>query len=473
MSRERWIGAQPARWFSLAVIVAVFSRAIWIFTRPPQEVVAYFPDDLFYYLGAVRSLWNEGTWGSTGFHPAWGMILAAVQAGPGLAAWFSLMLSFWALVMFWMKPPGDEGGHLALAVMVSAPAFCLNAVSGMEFGLALFLGGLLWLALLDRGKHLKRFIPAIVFFGFLARPEFGIMAVALTLAVRRPSWNYPGSVRLSIRRAYAEVSHVLAAAGAAFVFEMIWNTVISGDIISTSARMKVFWSEVYDWEWLTRRDLYLTLKHLTGIDTFPAAPYILGAILAMALWKNWPLAVGAFSLLWVLCRLEWVQLWHVSAIFPLFLVLLAALLDPFEVAGTMRRALVGVAVVLVVVNLVGTFRASPPYPQNLLQLKAAQTIHEKEVVGAWNSGVLSWYAAGKVVNLDGLVNDPVQRYILEDRLDQYLERQGIKKLVDYDSTLLSQLYRVRGGYSGGLPATPGAVVGGTREFGALRFWSLP
>ncbi len=56
-------------------------------------------------------------------------------------------------------------------------------------------------------------------------------------------------------------------------------------------------------------------------------------------------------------------------------------------------------------------------------------------VGAFNSGIISYFGQVKVVNLDGVVNNAAFRALSNRMLAQYIKDQGITHLADYQFTL--------------------------------------
>ncbi|MEM7201422.1 MAG: hypothetical protein AAF628_14220 [Planctomycetota bacterium] len=51
-------------------------------------------------------------------------------------------------------------------------------------------------------------------------------------------------------------------------------------------------------------------------------------------------------------------------------------------------------------------------------------------IGAFNAGILAWRYPGRVVNLDGVVNRPAFEALRAGRLDDYLDQEGVRFLVD-------------------------------------------
>ena len=63
----------------------------------------------------------------------------------------------------------------------------------------------------------------------------------------------------------------------------------------------------------------------------------------------------------------------------------------------------------------------------------SENIPEDAIVGSWNAGVLGYYAKQRVVNLDGLINNyDFLPYIEQNRVSDYIRREGISYLSDMD-----------------------------------------
>lgn len=61
-------------------------------------------------------------------------------------------------------------------------------------------------------------------------------------------------------------------------------------------------------------------------------------------------------------------------------------------------------------------------------------VHEDELIGAWNAGVLGYYSDHRVVNLDGLINGfDYLPYFREGRIEDYVKDTGITYLADMES----------------------------------------
>jgi hypothetical protein len=69
-----------------------------------------------------------------------------------------------------------------------------------------------------------------------------------------------------------------------------------------------------------------------------------------------------------------------------------------------------------------------------------------ELTGAWNAGVLSYFAGGRIVNLDGLVNDQVLDFARRNDLLAYVARENIQRIADFGVMIDDRMARKLGGY---------------------------
>jgi hypothetical protein len=90
-----------------------------------------------------------------------------------------------------------------------------------------------------------------------------------------------------------------------------------------------------------------------------------------------------------------------------------------------------------------------PWPHQKYMLQAGLYLNENPLdgkVGSWNAGIIGYYEGGHVVNLDGLVNNDIYPYVVNNNLPAYLSSRGIYYLMDFEEMLTIYGYRVQGGY---------------------------
>jgi hypothetical protein len=92
----------------------------------------------------------------------------------------------------------------------------------------------------------------------------------------------------------------------------------------------------------------------------------------------------------------------------------------------------------------------PQYPWQIEMLSAGKYIRANQslgLVGSWNSGIIGYISGGNVVNLDGLVNDEIYKFIIKDNTVDYIKRRNINAIIDYSSTIDDMNNQILGGYS--------------------------
>ena len=88
------------------------------------------------------------------------------------------------------------------------------------------------------------------------------------------------------------------------------------------------------------------------------------------------------------------------------------------------------------------------WPHQVGFMTAGLIIKEKpghEIYGAWNAGVIGYFAEDSVVNIDGLVNDEALPYIKSNSLFDYIKLRKIHYIIDYEAMLSDDMAK-RGGY---------------------------
>jgi hypothetical protein len=130
------------------------------------------------------------------------------------------------------------------------------------------------------------------------------------------------------------------------------------------------------------------------------------------------------------------QPWYtVNFIIPMVLVLGAA--SCLVGSDRMLRAHVFATVALLAtVNIVKTYQ--PVWNFQRYMLEMAEYLQDRRFVGrmgGWNGGIVGYFTDGKVINLDGLMNDQIYPYALAGTVEQYIDQSKIKYLVDFPNQI--------------------------------------
>jgi len=96
-----------------------------------------------------------------------------------------------------------------------------------------------------------------------------------------------------------------------------------------------------------------------------------------------------------------------------------------------------------------SYRPQFPWQRTLWNAGIYVRAHpELRPVGAWNTGIIAYFAGGRVTNLDGLVNDSILPYAKSGTLLAYVQKRRLKAIVDY-STWFAPFIARNGGYASG------------------------
>lgn len=434
------------KYLSLAAIIYLAIMTLIVIVQPIEDLVTYMPDDAFYYLTHARAFAETGSWPSSGVHPLWAILLISVHT-PAFAVGLCALMTLLVCVWLW-RECGTSEHHLALALIVATPGFFMNTVGGMETGV-LFLMMALCLWAYRHGYHILTIIYGALL--VLARLEAVVLIGIL--------YFHTESRTMRRRLMYG------ATAGLALAF--LWNLSISGELFSTSARMKAYWATLYDPYSLFRRGMGQAVNWLTGISA-PALGIFVVALLVGMFKGKWLIA-GMATIVFVWARLEWVQSWHVAVAVPIIYV---AIVIGLESLDKWRRPVFALVITLIGVNAYQVSLGAP-YPAQVLHYVAGQRVRSSQLqVGSWNSGIIGWVNPGKVTNLDGLVNDEIHPWIHSGATVDYMKKRDIRYVADWDSTIISTTNRVRYGFPEGLNVKPISIMGRSAEFGEYKIWEI-
>lgn len=485
---------------SLLTIVNLIVFGYRIISAPPELRVQFTPDDTYYYLQLAKNFATLGYWTfdsgvsvASGFHPLLAYLLAGIYAifRPSMeqfvttAIFISSIPSLLPVIAVWVKSLLSRDIHflIALSLFAGAQSFVLNSVTGVEWGLAISLAALYCFVFASAGPRANAVwkLFAIGLFLSLARSDAGLLPFSIFAAALffRVGGNAPdGSLLRASLAGFAG-----ACLGVGLVF--LNNYVFTGELIQSSARMKLYWSTFQDQ--LLARSIIVAAQS-AGVDVylFPFSGLCLSlgaavAALALPLWvygvarsararlaaaslptvfdqrKILHVASYATVLAYVAlyARGGGLQNWYTANfVVPMFL-LMEAGIEFLRSRVSLRKDIVEVTLSLIVlmtifINMRSVYplSSSAPWPHQQAMLAAGKYLHNTTLdgrIGSWNAGIIGYYQGGEIVNLDGLVNESIYPYVVRNNLPVYLREKDIRYLVDFQ-TMLSPVYRRRGGY---------------------------
>jgi hypothetical protein len=487
-----WIAA------SLLALLSVVVFDARILFSPETLQVQYTPDDAYYYLGLARNFSQTGQWSfdsgistTTGFHPLLAYLLAVVygvwhptgaqfvHAGLLLCSLTTLAAASAAWIIGARR--GKPEFLMVLTLILGSKFFLFDSVSIMEWSLVV-LAAFLYAVVFFRafGRARKRDIFLLFCLGFLgsvSRTDFGLWPFFLFLAgclsFRR------GKDRGALPAAFSG----LLGASAGLLAGFLQNLASGGQLLQSSARMKSYWLHFMGSGYAGAANLFFKVFGLDPTD--PPVLQILFCLLVAGLgltifwsayranrvWRDpaenpsrraWTMMLaGAMTILGYLVfyAQSWgVQSWYTAnLIVPVFCLLwVPAENAGYAIRGSRKPVLVGLIsaslcffVALQAAQVQSISAASSPWPHQQFMLEAgkylaAQPLDER--IGAWNAGIIGYFQGGNVINIDGLVNDEIYGFAVDNRLPDYLARQNIRYIIDFDNMLLDRRIRMRGGF---------------------------
>jgi len=452
----------------LAAGVAVMLAWAWL---PVRTLIEWIPDDSFYYFqpaslmarGYIPSF--DGVHAGNGFHPLWMLLLVPVCAlkplGADLPVHLGLSLAgvmyvFTGYLIYRiLRQMGVSGLFSAYggATFALWPSAVTTAVDGEVTPVNVLVLALLFLVytrILLAAKARRRDFVAwglVAGLAVLARNDNTIVLglMGLFYLLLRRGENKAASLALAAVAAVAAVLPWLA-----------WNYSVAGEVWPTSTwavpmlehaqpryagldlggYLATAWSKVVGY--LTMLFFYSPLKAgvlvLYGVVAFAA---IRGRRLAVA---TLGIFLAALVALYVInAGVRWyVRTWHLGMAFlvnQLFLWYgLYAVFGKMKWARAFAHAAAALAVGFFVVDGVYTSRhVYFPWQSEMLNGGRWAAAHPHYRIGAFNCGLLAYYGAGNVVDLDGNMNVEGYRALRARRLYDYCRAEGVDYLVDYES----------------------------------------
>jgi len=485
---------------TLATIVALFAVLLWaysgytVLTSSPEQRVQFVPDDAYYYLTLARNFVHQNQWSfdsgvslTTGFHPAHAYALATVysltHASEEEFVSYNIVLSMIVLLpaillaVSFAIYTGRIQLSLWLLLFVLSRNFSLNTVSGTEWSWVVTFSAFYCLAfwLLSRAHTQGALIMLLStgFLGSLARTDFGLLPAALALAsviAFRTSTD-----RSRMRAAFAGLTASFLGVFVCFCH----NYLATGHYLQSSARMKSLWLATYGPSVRPIMEKILTLfgerspltlflviilvlnTVICGFRRFRARFFSESTVnesatnsdatsIGAALWYGSLFTIIGYIVFYSL-NPAGIQHWYTAClVVPVFLLVNLPFLNG---ASTDRIRVATLLVLLVLVARQGTaartFLTNPEWPHQVSMFRAGHYLNHRCFdgrVGSWNAGIIGYYEGGRVINLDGLVNNDIYPFAKNNQLEEYLDKVRIRYVVDFVNMFSSDKRRRRGGY---------------------------
>jgi hypothetical protein len=450
-------------WLGLGALTLAWLFQARVILAPAAAQVATVPDDGYYYLTLARDFWRLGYWSfdhgatvTSGYHPLWAWLLAGLYAlaQPGPDGFVRLALAA-GVAATWLAaalllPPGRWRWPALLAGLVVwlSPNALLQSVSAMEWPWAVLAAALYGRRALQGRAGLAAglglFLAGVL--GSLARSDFGLFPGMWLLAVA------VARARGRATQPWAPLAWGVAGALAGIALMLALNHAFTGQALQASALIKQLWAARGGR--LPLKGFKVMFALFPGGLTHPGKALVALA-LAWMLWQAWrtrrallwrwqastrplsPAAAGlraaaltlaGYLLLYALSAD--VQPWYSAGMVVPATLLAGAL---FSLLKRRRRALLAITALLLAFNTLGLLLTPEgrPYPSQTEMLSLGRTLKPApgQHWGAWDCGIIGYYADCGLVNLDGLANNDLYPLVKRSHAALYPRQRGLDHLL--------------------------------------------
>lgn len=454
----------PERLRRQLLTISVIGGAVrlLVLLLPKSFLAAYrLPDDAMYYftiarnLAAGRGISFDGVDPTNGFHPLWLFVITPIYwLTHGLWDSVYVILTLQSLLdsaiifacgytaykLLDLDEPQRHFAALAASMLYAFnPISIIRGINGLETTLAslLLVVWLLYYTEHWRSKQTSYFgLAALSALVFLARTDlvFLLVPALFVLLVRE------------IKQGRSVTEFLIPAAVALAIVSpwLIWSYVNFGSIVQTSGEaVAIFAQKKFDLEFANGGRPTYTLKELvrSWLKPFFYSTYGIGAIalallVARGVKHAWlrlylPLLLGLAALYaYHIISRGFIRDWYVIQFIALFATLAAS---SFAFFAQSRRLFLWVTLTLFFCGWIWEIRQ--PRLESQAVLTQLDPVAEPLIRGAFNSGYFGYLGNGRVINLDGVVNNDILHYLRIGDVRRYIDSIGIDEIKDYRGTL--------------------------------------
>jgi hypothetical protein len=468
----------------LGLFFMMAARVLLFYNAPDAVLIGLVPDDAFYYLQLAKNRAELGTWTfdgtttTTGFHLLYGYFLAVIYHLFESIDWRTLylivgMIASLSIAAACYFSSAAAAGIFGRQSMLIATAPYLGAVSihqsssMMESWILMLLS-----SLTIYGTTIQKSVsyPAGLLLiglgalGSLSRTDYGLLPFVLLLATTMASRFLKTDWQ---KRCFL----VFLGSVIGILIATAHNYWVSGHFIQMSAQIKLYWSATVGHSIVPPFRLFLeTALPFSGLS-HPVRRTVLEVVLvitviffarcygisrskteirtripAITVMLGCVLAVTGYIVLYR-HNSQGLQPWYAANLVAPVAILLAG-------AGSilLSKYLVPSSVIILAAyaysGLIGAFTLCCAHQAGMLNagLHLKTQSDPQFRYGSWNAGIIGFFSEIRLINLDGVVNDEIYDYMKNNKLFDYLLKNNIRYLVDYDEMIRNQKYRSRGGY---------------------------
>jgi hypothetical protein len=455
---------------------------MWVSALPIEKLIAFVPDDAFYYLqiskNSAKNLgWTfDGVEPTSGFHLLHALLLDFIfRVFPeisfhsiflivGNLGSLLLLAAFTLTVISISNSFGNKYAWVAFIVFTPLTVI-FQSTAMMESSLVVFFASVVLylivtenLSVVDPHASRSFFLWMSLLAGFLgslARSDFGLLPGSLLI----------GFFLFKFFGLNLKIRHLLAIfIGSCFglLVLFIHNFNISGSIFQNSAKMKSHWNGLFGNNFRAPLNMFLDLilpfwSEITFVPKLIMMLFLVSSVIAMFIKAksgnvSLSLSLGILFpvtgyVIFYSFNSQSFQIWYVAIFTSIAAFLLAGLLNTFRLP---TWTLISLVVILVPLNLKQSYDARAPYALQEDLYEAAKFVKNsplENLYGSWNAGILGFFSDNRVVNIDGLANDQILEYVKNGDLFGYLTQRKITHLIDFKAMYVSSNLQKRGGFT--------------------------
>lgn len=507
------------RWLLLGVVIVAGLIRLWISTQPIDVLLEKnLPDDSYYYFVIARntvranSVSMDGVNVTNGFHPLWLFVLMplfgrAAALSDSLVTQTLILSSILDMVTIWIVGQlaailtrRESLGVLGAGLYAFNPIVILQVTNGLETALAM----------------LTISVFLLLLWAWLSKP---------------PGWTLTVFLGISGALMFLARSDSIFLLGLSYIAALIywrcekkrWLAVIVAGITSSVIVLPWFlWSYFSVGSWMQESGVAVPYAIRVRVAINEGSGIIIGlkeAIRRLAFATNWlrgdytglPFFLGI--LLWFIVIIGLVRRWRIASsvlektiLLPLLgsallLVLVHAgirwyprpwyfipsslafslgysLIIKSSLSQEIRRIFLSILCFGLYFALTGyVFWQFGYYPWQREMLQASRWLGDNlpsdSRVASFNSGIYAYYNDFPVINLDGVVNPQAFKAVQDRNIIEYLQREHIGYLVDYDNAIKNEYAPFMGeGYPEKLVEIEVINEEPTSELGSIRVYRV-
>ena len=445
-------------------------------------LISVIPEDAFYEFQIARHFLATAQWSfDRGFSTTTGFHLLNTYL---MSMFPQLMTHPWLAIKFWMgvgvalsivavfvicRFAARTFGEFSLVfafLILSSAVFTGQSAGLMEFPYLMAVAAL-YVAAVFRTCGESRFGALVGIFvlgviGSLARSDFGGLPLATFVACGISYWLN--------RRADYLIQSLCGLVGATvgLIAVFLHNCFFSGHFLQGSAKVKALWGKRLGYSLklplIKLAQTVAVTKHSTVLaGVLLAMAMVVVAAVAIRRWRA-PKREGAVAWTYENKLLEGtgliaivlyffvygadpgVQNWYTANFVMPWMFVLGGASRAIERDRVLRVVAVLVVALLSAQSVRDSYRPIWRHQRYMLEMAEYLQAHPMDGrIAGWNIGIVGFFNDGRVINLDGLMNDQIYPFVEAGTVAEYMNQAGIKFIVDFPEQVTNpQLGRMLG-----------------------------